>query len=311
MNVHSYQWSAVSERMAACIATTYYAQAVLYATNLNTDPVEIKIRDHVRATLPVATPYYWSAETSELARRMAPSMPDWTLTDQAFPTKCGFMFWEDPLIVIDGCHCGEDHETLVEAASWRPITLTHGFIPAFEIIFYIRPPHRDRWINPIPQSMAMSSFAVYAIWWPTGHTVKSMENSPFSDFSARVSGATAGAVAQMEKFFAASLTFMGQHIVTQTTQRVDRGTRRRLMLEPTAPQNLVRVVELRKTGYVSSGAGIGDVDWKNRWIVQAHWRRQWHPSLKIHQPKLIHEYIKGPDDKPLKVPKDVVYVVRK
>lgn len=41
------------------------------------------------------------------------------------------------------------------------------------------------------------------------------------------------------------------------------------------------------------------VEWKSRWIVDAHWRRQWYPSIKAHRPKLILPYVKGPGDKPI------------
>lgn len=42
-----------------------------------------------------------------------------------------------------------------------------------------------------------------------------------------------------------------------------------------------------------------EVPWSHRWVVSGFWRRQWYPSDKVHRWKYIHEYVKGPEDKPL------------
>ena len=41
------------------------------------------------------------------------------------------------------------------------------------------------------------------------------------------------------------------------------------------------------------------VDWQNRWIVHGFWRNQYYPSKGRHERIYIHDFIKGPEDKPL------------
>ena len=71
----------------------------------------------------------------------------------------------------------------------------------------------------------------------------------------------------------------------------------------------VRVIRLREpTGHGgASGAGR---EYSHRWLVGAHWRNQWYPRSGQHRPKLIEAYVKGPEDKPLKVRETVRALVR-
>ena len=74
----------------------------------------------------------------------------------------------------------------------------------------------------------------------------------------------------------------------------------------------VNVITLRKAkrreGADESDAR--DVEWSCRWMVSAHWRNQWYPSLGEHRPRLILPYLKGPDDKPFKAKATVFSVSR-
>jgi hypothetical protein len=47
--------------------------------------------------------------------------------------------------------------------------------------------------------------------------------------------------------------------------------------------------------------GERTVDWSHRWLVRGFWRNQWFPSLGIHRQLWISDYIKGPEDKPLRI----------
>ena len=62
----------------------------------------------------------------------------------------------------------------------------------------------------------------------------------------------------------------------------------------------VTIVELRKPIHDNAGDGTsGFVDWSHRWMVDGHWRNQYHPSTGEHVPTWIAPYLKGPEDKPL------------
>jgi hypothetical protein len=53
----------------------------------------------------------------------------------------------------------------------------------------------------------------------------------------------------------------------------------------------------------------GTVEYSCQWSVRGHWRQQYYPSKGRHQPVYVDEYIKGPEDKPLKEKAAVVYRV--
>lgn len=75
----------------------------------------------------------------------------------------------------------------------------------------------------------------------------------------------------------------------------------------------VTVVRLRKTEYVNSQPKTSGIEYSVRWFVSAHWR--WQPykredGVSDYKRILISPYIKGPDDKPLKISKKVFAVVK-
>jgi hypothetical protein len=71
----------------------------------------------------------------------------------------------------------------------------------------------------------------------------------------------------------------------------------------------VRVVQLRRSE-PNSRLDVRThqpVDWSCRWIVGGHWRNQpYKDSTKL---IYIMPYVKGPEDKPLRVPTHTVYQV--
>lgn len=44
-----------------------------------------------------------------------------------------------------------------------------------------------------------------------------------------------------------------------------------------------------------------DTNWSHRWLVGGHWRNQWYPSITLHRQIWINPYIKGPEDKELRI----------
>lgn len=61
----------------------------------------------------------------------------------------------------------------------------------------------------------------------------------------------------------------------------------------------ITVITLRQPQAKSETTGEVKVEWSHRWLVGGHWRRHWYPKEQRHKWKYIHEYIKGPKDKPL------------
>jgi len=61
----------------------------------------------------------------------------------------------------------------------------------------------------------------------------------------------------------------------------------------------IRTVALRRPQSDSGNGERYHRDWSHRWMVSAHWRRQWYASEQRHRSILIGPYVKGPDCKPL------------
>lgn len=114
------------------------------------------------------------------------------------------------------------------------------------------------------------------------------------------------------KWLKAFWLFVQQRLLVESRERPDRKTAKRLAKLPELPTEDVRVIQLRRQAF-SGGGSDGEampVDWSHRWIVGGHWRKQYLPSTNDHRLTWIAPYVKGPDDKPLVVKKNVFSVVR-
>jgi hypothetical protein len=95
-------------------------------------------------------------------------------------------------------------------------------------------------------------------------------------------------------------------VAEATTERADRAARRRLEKANSPMTGDVVVVRLRRA-HADTGDGEGDsaVAWSRRWIVSGHWRRAWRPSVQAHRLVWVAPFVKGPEDKPLVIPRRV------
>ena len=92
---------------------------------------------------------------------------------------------------------------------------------------------------------------------------------------------------------------LGREFVTGS-ERAPRGLRRAAGRAGVINAEHVTILRLRR--HVSAAAETARAqDWSCQWIVRGHWRNQWHPSLGEHRQRYIAPYIKGPDDKPLRL----------
>lgn len=104
------------------------------------------------------------------------------------------------------------------------------------------------------------------------------------------------------------LLWCQQKIVIAPELAAERHARKRLGLSP--KDSNIRVIQLRRAEQREGESSQGDSpEWSCRWIVGGHWRNQYHPSNGGHVPTWILPYVKGPEDKPLKVPTQTVYQV--
>lgn len=97
--------------------------------------------------------------------------------------------------------------------------------------------------------------------------------------------------------FRALCFLLRQRVAETETVMPDRAARRRALREGKEPPP-VRVISIRGVGN-GGAAGDGQREWKHRWMVRGHWRRQWYRSIQAHRPVWINPFVKGPDDAPL------------
>lgn len=103
-----------------------------------------------------------------------------------------------------------------------------------------------------------------------------------------------------------------QKVAVRRPATADRAGRRRWERNTNRPLPEVTIIELRRPVQTSTEdrGDHGFVDWSHRWIVDGHWRNQWHAKTEEHVPTWIAPYVKGPDDKPLVVKKRINAWVR-
>ena len=116
---------------------------------------------------------------------------------------------------------------------------------------------------------------------------------------------------ELMRFIAAAFVWLNQRIVQYSSGHVERHRRKQLEREHKGPAPTdVKVIQLRRADPASAGIvpGPQDVEWSCRWIVGGHWRNQAYANGE-HKLIYILPYVKGPEDKPLKVPSHTVYSV--
>jgi len=108
---------------------------------------------------------------------------------------------------------------------------------------------------------------------------------------------------------AASLKFLSLPFVGTQEHKLPRPERRRLA-RAGKPEPCIRTVILRKRERFVHGVAPTEMEWSCQWLVSGHWRR-------LHQPRkddgaettYVTPYVKGPEDKPFKMPAKVIHKV--
>jgi hypothetical protein len=104
------------------------------------------------------------------------------------------------------------------------------------------------------------------------------------------------------------IEFLKSTIIKSEKESLPRHVRRQFKKE-TSHEPIVRVIHLRRIEN-KEPSGLGEAtEYSCQWPVRPHWRNQYYPSTDEHKPVFIDAYIKGPKDKPLKLPKNFVFKV--
>lgn len=103
------------------------------------------------------------------------------------------------------------------------------------------------------------------------------------------------------------LAFLDSPLAEPTEYRLPRPERRRLKKQ-NQHEPEIRVVTLRRKHY-PTGEISSSINWNWKWLVRGHWRNQWYAKSGEHKPVFVEPYVKGPEDKPLKSPRESIYSV--
>lgn len=153
----------------------------------------------------------------------------------------------------------------------------------------------------------------YSIFWRFGDSLERMRQR--SDLQARRLNlgdefTTDADTLQRSKFAYAFWHFCRQGVFSRVREYAPRHVLRQAARLKWPGEATLDVVELRKRRYPDRPAGMTteeEREWSCRWLVRGHWRRQWYPSLGAHKVIWVWPYVKGPDDKPLRLTGPRVY----
>lgn len=259
------------------------------------------------------TPFYWTGAIADVVLAASRVIPDYTFTAESFPVADGFVWLEHPveLLVDDDAIVRDKRGRIVRARGPIKLTAWHWNVSA--------PTERSR-----REKLNLGDISL----WGYTAVPQRAEGFPTVDASIHLGwtlneqaegrGRTRGSTAEFQaflKFVAASLSFLEQDLVVAPRGEAHRSARRRLEKQAPQQEPFIKVVELRRRHYVERGDDSGEIgegpDWKNRWIVSGHWRKQYYPSTEAHKPLYIAPYVKGPEDRPLKAPKSKLFVVKR
>ena len=258
-----------------------------------------------------ADPYYWSAPivslVKEAGNKLTPFKPPMTL----FPSRSAFWLLEKPIPILwwaasdeepdktvlgdalnpDGTYdiviiSWEILQTAEEANQWGMPDSARNFLPQLGIATHARV---DGKLLPL----RLAHVPIKSNW-PTGTDDLELQD--------------------LMRFIGAGLLFMNQQILVTHVGQPSRSMKRRYEKEakkPWDPDKNVKIILLRRIAQRDHSSDDSESrNWHYRWIVRGHWRQQWYPKQKVHMPKWIGSYVKGPEDKPVKESQKLFAIVR-
>jgi hypothetical protein len=237
--------------------------------------------------LPKAAPYYWTAEMASIVLEASRQYPlDAVLTPERLRDEY-FWYWCDTPFVhmIAPKDDGTSRRVPIHAIA-AGVDRTTG-VPHLRVIGFERLSD-GRVISIYADSWLFSEKpgrTEYSAEWLEQHGAIEEDDAP----------------RRMFQFVLSAQQWLSQRILTTTEAPIDRPARRRAAR---VIQHIQRVNVIALRAYESNRNEVeerSEVDWSHRWIVSGHWRKQYHPATEERIPTWINPYIKGPEDKPLKV----------
>ena len=271
--------------------------------------------------LKVATPFFWSRATTEAVYAASHGVPvDAQLDQVALNVVSAWWHFEEPLPI----QTTSEHE-LVRGMLIARTRSERGI--RFRIGAWVDPheysgedhEHNWAWTSQLPP-MAPSQ-----VWYWIDETLDEMlvrirakhreeygpggawhEQDHFEEDKFMV------ATDLLSRFVVAGSVWLNQRVVQETSEPVERHARKDFARSTDHKLDAVKVVQLRRVQrpHTEVQEGSEKREYSCRWVVDGHWRNQpVGPGRAERRLTYVHPYVKGPDDKPLRVPAGKVYEV--
>jgi hypothetical protein len=275
--------------------------------------------------------YVVTKEIGQVLQDAAKQVTDFTIVRHDLPSKAGFVWLDEPIVVKDT----RGNQLVVQAFGWEITTenYSHKMVKAL-MESHDLPSELGERILSSPMEPVVGTLSwtkpddprdhMHEDWKATSHKIQAPHGliSIMSGiFQAENRTYTKDEIVEQfqqkpedgdllfSQFFYTFLHFINQpYVVVDTQTHMPRPMVRRAQRLDFTPR--VSIVHLRRSVHHGSEPSDEHHEWSHRWIVRGHWRKQWYPSLQIHQPVWIHEHIKGPDGAPLIVKEKMFSVER-
>lgn len=257
-----------------------------------------------------ATCYLVTSDMCKLTEQVVKTMPDEALLASDLPSRAGFVVLNNPQTQQHIDENDDAIETPIHIYLWTGINVIVDGGDRQNVLFTSYTTVGVNFKNPVvippssPRFVLCGSFML-----ELGYKI----NDAFAHVPTTDKLSQENTRAEL-LFMRALWVLMRQRLTTTTAHTAPRQMRRRFERED--HNNLwadrqIKVITLRRIEYQSKDDSETQmIDWSHRWVVEGHWRNQWYPSLEQHRLKWIAAYIKGPDDKPLKIKDTVAHLAR-
>ena len=270
-------------------------------------PHTLNITKHFMSSLWRADTMYVTADMLHLMMQAAHDLPEDVVFDEhTLITRCGFCLFEEPLFGTDR----SGSTVLIHGFLWdlQVVMMTDDeYVMAFPeeqlgertrtiMLYFLCDPHDSRdeynadFVDAFRKMGVPSPPMSVQHFYPCrlGRRLPEVNGEPGQDI-----------IAEAVKLFVA-MQLLGQQKIGQPIQmRPDRATRRRIHREYGQNERLITLITLRRKNVKHDNEEPAKVEWSRRWAVKGHWRHQYYSKTDSHDWVYIHEYIKGPEDKPL------------
>jgi hypothetical protein len=247
--------------------------------------------------LMMAEPIYVNQEVKQLIEAAAPTFePEVLRVEDVFPTLYGFMVFPEAFIVSDG----RGKKIAFRALCWGPIDKEHNQLP--QTMRGISPQDAGGIFLTVYSHKDDFPLEDYPITEGDlgGTRVPSLTLSHVSPWhfdqklpiDVNLSG-----LSEVLKIAQVAWRLARQTITTPVERQLPKHFRKRAVRSGLSSD--VTLIRLRHLAPRANGEP-GEVEWQHRWIVRGHWHTYHYKDGTTRQLYLA-PYVKGPDDKPLKV----------